>query len=81
MTAFNWAEGDVEMPTIDGQRVVDDRFAFKIGAGKKMRLGRNRREFVALDRKAEECDARRGSVGHFEMLPVLRDRDPRLVFR
>ncbi len=45
-------------------RVLDDRVAFEIGASEKMRLGRHRRELVALDREAEECHARRGWAGH-----------------
>ena len=43
----------------DGARLGEDRIALEIGARGEMRLGRGRREFVALDRKAEECDARR----------------------
>ena len=38
-------------------RLGDDVVAFEIGAREKMRLGRGRREFVALDREAEDRDA------------------------
>src|SRR5205807_1131403 len=57
-------------------RVFDNRLAFEIGAGKKMRLCGYRREFVALDRKAKKRHARRGWVWHAGSVR-LRDRDPK----
>ena len=45
-------------------RLVEDCLTLEISARRKMRLCRGRREFVALDRKAENGDPRIGRSGH-----------------
>jgi len=52
-------------------RFGHDVVAFEIGAGEKMRLRRRRREFVALDREAEDGDARVCGLGHGGTGPVV----------
>ncbi len=42
----------------------EDVVALEVGAGQKMRLRRRRREFVALDREAENGDTRASGLGH-----------------